>query len=165
MIELLTKKRPRILVVGDLMLDSYLWGSAERISPEAPVPVVAVSKETKSLGGAGNVVANLISLGAKVSVSSILGSDEASKIIKDKFQKLGADVKAVFEDENRVTSLKTRIMAGSHQIVRFDKESKDEINSANESKIFDFAFTAKYRIVKYAKKVSMIRKIKKRIRL
>jgi D-beta-D-heptose 7-phosphate kinase/D-beta-D-heptose 1-phosphate adenosyltransferase len=139
MIELLTKKRPRILVVGDLMLDSYLWGAADRISPEAPVPVVAVSKETKSLGGAGNVVANLISLGAKVSVSSILGSDEASKIIKDKFQKLGANVEALFEDENRVTSLKTRIMAGSHQIVRFDKETKDEINAANESKIFDFA--------------------------
>ncbi len=139
MIERLKKRRPNILVVGDLMLDSYLWGGAERISPEAPVPVVAVTKETKSLGGAGNVVANLISLGAKVCVSSILGSDEAAKIIKEKFERLGADTSAIFEDDARVTSLKTRVMAGSHQIVRFDKETKNEINEANEAKIVGFA--------------------------
>jgi D-beta-D-heptose 7-phosphate kinase / D-beta-D-heptose 1-phosphate adenosyltransferase len=139
MIELLTKKRPNILVVGDLMLDSYMWGGADRISPEAPVPVVAVTKESKSLGGAGNVVANLTSLGANVWVSSILGLDDAAKIIKSEFERLGADVGGIFEDETRTTSLKTRVMAGSHQIVRFDKESKDEIKSGNEEKIFSFA--------------------------
>lgn len=139
MIELLSRKRPNILVVGDLMLDSYMWGGADRISPEAPVPVVAVTKETKSLGGAGNVVANLTSLGANVWVSSILGSDEAAKIIKSEFTRLGADVGGIFEDTNRTTSLKTRVMAGSHQIVRFDKESKDEIDGANEEKIYSFA--------------------------
>lgn len=139
MIELLSRKRPNILVVGDLMLDSYMWGGADRISPEAPVPVVAVTKETKSLGGAGNVVANLTSLGANVWVSSILGSDEAAKIIKSEFTRLGADVSGIFEDTNRTTSLKTRVMAGSHQIVRFDKESKDEIDGANEEKIYSFA--------------------------
>lgn len=141
MIELLTKKRPNILVVGDLMLDSYMWGGADRISPEAPVPVVAVTKESKSLGGAGNVVANLTSLGANVWVSSILGLDDAAKIIKSEFERLGADVSGIFEDETRTTSLKTRVMAGSHQIVRFDKESKDEIKSGNEEKIFSFAAT------------------------
>lgn len=139
MIELLSSKRPNILVVGDLMLDSYMWGEADRISPEAPVPVVAVTKETKSLGGAGNVVANLTSLGANVWVSSILGSDEAAKIIKSELTRLGADVSGIFEDTNRTTSLKTRVMAGSHQIVRFDKESKDEIDGANEGKIYSFA--------------------------
>jgi len=141
MIELLTKKRPNILVVGDLMLDSYMWGGADRISPEAPVPVVAVTKESKSLGGAGNVVANLTSLGANVWVSSILGLDDAAKIIKSEFERLGADVGGIFEDETRTTSLKTRVMAGSHQIVRFDKESKDEIKSGNEERIFSFAAT------------------------
>lgn len=139
MIELLSQKRPNILVVGDLMLDSYMWGGADRISPEAPVPVVAVTKETKSLGGAGNVVANLTSLGANVWVSSILGLDEAAKIIKSEFTRLGANVSGIFEDINRTTSLKTRVMAGSHQIVRFDKESKDEINEENEEKIYSFA--------------------------
>ncbi len=139
MIEKLKKKRPNILVVGDLMLDSYLWGGAERISPEAPVPVVAVTKETKSLGGAGNVVANLISLGANVWVSSILGSDEAAKIIKSELKRVGADVSGIFEDASRTTSLKTRVMAGSHQIVRFDKETKNEIDTVNEAKIVDFA--------------------------
>lgn len=139
MIELLSRKRPNILVVGDLMLDSYMWGGAERISPEAPVPVVAVTKESKSLGGAGNVVANLTSLGANVWVSSILGLDEAAKIIKSEFKRLGADVSGIFEDEARTTSLKTRVMAGSHQIVRFDKESKEEINAQNEEKIYSFA--------------------------
>ncbi len=139
MIELLSRKRPNILVVGDLMLDAYMWGGADRISPEAPVPVVAVTKETKSLGGAGNVVANLTSLGANVWVSSILGNDEAAKIIKSEFTRLGADVGGIFEDEARTTSLKTRVMAGAHQIVRFDKESKDEINAHNEEKIYAFA--------------------------
>ncbi len=139
MIELLTQKRPNILVVGDLMLDSYMWGGADRISPEAPVPVVAVTKESKSLGGAGNVVANLTSLGANVYVSSILGFDDAAKIIKSEFTRLGADVSGIFEHTQRVTSLKTRVMAGSHQIVRFDKESKEEIDGASEEKIFSFA--------------------------
>jgi len=139
MIDILTKKRPTILVVGDLMLDSYMWGSADRISPEAPVPVIAVTKESKSLGGAGNVVANLISMGAKVCVSGILGCDDGARIIKAKLKELGANTEAIFEDENRTTSVKTRVMAGSHQIVRFDKESKDEILEDGEAKIFDFA--------------------------
>ncbi len=139
MIERLKRKRPNILVVGDLMLDSYLWGAAERISPEAPVPVVAVKEESKSLGGAGNVAANLVSLGANVSMSSVLGSDEAAKIIKEKLAELGVNTEAIFENNERVTSLKTRVMAGSHQIVRFDKETKSEIGKECEKKIFDFA--------------------------
>lgn len=139
MIERLKRKRPNILVVGDLMLDSYLWGAAERISPEAPVPVVAVKEESKSLGGAGNVAANLVSLGANVSMSSVLGSDEAAKIIKEKLTELGVNTEAIFENNERVTSLKTRVMAGSHQIVRFDKETKSEISQDCEKKIFDFA--------------------------
>lgn len=139
MIDVISKKKPNILVVGDLMLDSYLWGSAERISPEAPVPVVAIKDETKSLGGAGNVVANLVSLGASVYVSSILGPDEAADVIKSEFEKLGVDISGIFGDSSRTTSLKTRIMAGSHQIIRFDKESKEEIGTANEEKIFSFA--------------------------
>lgn len=139
MIEKLSEKRPHILVVGDLMLDSYLWGSAERISPEAPVPVVAIKEETKTLGGAGNVAANLAALGAKVSVSSVLGSDEAAKIIKAKLSDIKADISAIFESPSRVTSIKTRVMAGSHQIVRFDKESKSDIEEGYEELIYEFA--------------------------
>jgi D-beta-D-heptose 7-phosphate kinase/D-beta-D-heptose 1-phosphate adenosyltransferase len=85
----------RILVVGDLMIDEYLWGEVERISPEAPVQVVSVDRDTTTLGGAGNVVNNLVALGAKVSVSSVIGAGENAKLLLNLFDDLGVDTEGL----------------------------------------------------------------------
>jgi D-beta-D-heptose 7-phosphate kinase/D-beta-D-heptose 1-phosphate adenosyltransferase len=131
--------KPNILVVGDLMLDKYLWGSADRISPEAPVPVVAVKKETQSLGGAGNVIHNLLALGATVSVASILGDDSVADEIMQALVSAGAKTSGIFKQPNRLTSLKTRVMATHNQIVRFDTESTDDICENSSGQILNYA--------------------------
>ena len=117
-------KRVKILVVGDLMLDHYIWGSCERISPEAPVQVVKINNETYTLGGAGNVVRNLLSLGANVSVTSVLGDDEAGKKIREKLAELNVKDELILTEKGRESSIKSRIMASHQQVVRVDKESK-----------------------------------------
>jgi len=128
-------KKPHILVIGDLMIDEYLWGSCERISPEAPVQVVDIKKETTVLGGAGNVINNLVSLGAKVSVMSVIGSDEAGIEVKSMLDKI--EVKSfLVEQKGRKTSRKTRLMASNSQVVRYDKESKNDINFESVKKLF-----------------------------
>jgi len=114
----------RVLVVGDLMLDEYLWGTAERISPEAPVQVVDVVKEEIRLGGAGNVANNLVALGCGVTVLSVIGADESGTILRHAFSGKGIDVEGVFEDPMRRTSKKTRVVAAHQQIVRIDRESR-----------------------------------------
>lgn len=127
--KLLKKIQPNILVLGDLMIDHYLWGSCERISPEAPVQVVDISKETTVLGGAGNVINNLNSLGAKVSVSSVIGSDEEGKELLSMLHDIGVNSENIIIQKSRKTSKKSRVIAVSQQIIRYDKESKEEINS------------------------------------
>jgi len=119
---------PHILVVGDLMIDHYLWGSCERISPEAPVQVVDIAKETTVLGGAGNVVNNLVSLGAKVSVSSVIGDDDIGVELVGMLKKIGVDVANIKIEHGRKTSKKSRVIASSQQILRYDKESKEQIS-------------------------------------
>jgi len=120
-------KTPNILVIGDLMIDEYLWGSCDRISPEAPVQVVDIKKETSVLGGAGNVISNLVSLGAKVAVLSVIGDDEVGHNLKIMLEK--QSVKAfLLEQKGRKTSRKTRLMASHSQVVRYDKESKNPIS-------------------------------------
>jgi D-beta-D-heptose 7-phosphate kinase / D-beta-D-heptose 1-phosphate adenosyltransferase len=123
-------KKPNILVIGDLMIDHYLWGSTNRISPEAPVQVVEVEKETTVLGGAGNVVNNLISLGAEVMVISVVGED----IVSAELIKMLEDINVrhnLLYDKNRKTTKKSRIIASAQQIIRYDQESKKDIS--NES--------------------------------
>lgn len=127
-------KVPKILVIGDLMIDHYLWGDCTRISPEAPVQVVDVNKETITLGGAGNVVNNLRALGADVTVVSVVGKDESANQLVVMLDNLGCQHFLVF-DENRKTTKKTRIMASHQQVVRYDKESKDEIDESSEKSI------------------------------
>lgn len=128
-------KKPHILVIGDLMIDEYLWGSCERISPEAPVQVVDIKKETKVLGGAGNVINNLVSLGAKVSVMSVIGNDDAGHEVKQMLDKI--EVKTfLVEQKGRKTSRKTRLMASHSQVVRYDKESKNDINLDSVKKLY-----------------------------
>ncbi len=129
------EKKPTILVIGDLMIDEYLWGSCERISPEAPVQVVDIKNETSVLGGAGNVINNLMSLGAKVSVMSVIGDDHAGHELKSMLDKIG--VKSfLIEQEGRKTSRKTRLMASHSQVVRYDKESKNDISYESVKKLF-----------------------------
>ena len=123
--------QPSILVIGDLMLDHYLWGKCERISPEAPVQVIDVQRESTVLGGAGNVVNNLLSLGAKVSVLSVVGNDENGKELLCMLETLGADANHIVKQENRKTSKKSRVIASHQQVVRYDRESKDDITKAS----------------------------------
>lgn len=122
----------RVLVIGDLMLDHYIWGNCERISPEAPVQVVATKSETKRLGGAGNVVANLINLGANVSVASVLGDDAVGDEIASMLHNLGADTSLLMRESGRVSGIKSRVMAAHQQVVRIDSESVADIADARE---------------------------------
>ncbi|MEF3191343.1 MAG: D-glycero-beta-D-manno-heptose-7-phosphate kinase [Campylobacterales bacterium] len=128
-------RTPRVLVVGDLMIDHYLWGSAERVSPEAPVVVVDVSRESSTLGGAGNVVSNLLALGAKVEVASVIGEDENGEIIASMLAHQGVGRASLIRQPGRTTSRKSRVMASHHQVMRFDRESKEAIDAASEERL------------------------------
>ena len=128
------EKKPKILVIGDLMIDSYLMGKCERISLEAPVQIVDVEEETTLLGGAGNVIRNLASLGAKVSVMSVVGNDDTAILLKQMLDEL--ETKSfLMEQKGRKTSKKTRIMASHSQVFRFDHESKNNISFDNVKKL------------------------------
>jgi len=117
----------RLLVLGDLMLDHYLWGRCERISPEAPVPVVEIERETSSLGGAGNVAANLTALGARPVLVGVLGEDARAQQLLDAFAARGVDTRALVRDPARPTTIKTRILAQHQQVVRADWESRADL--------------------------------------
>ena len=129
--------QPRVLVVGDLMLDHYLWGKCDRISPEAPVQVVDIKEETTVLGGAGNVVNNLVSLGAKVDVLSVVGNDDNAQELFEILEKTGIKTEAIFKQEGRKTSKKSRVIASHQQVVRFDLESKDDISAMSAAKLIE----------------------------
>jgi rfaE bifunctional protein kinase chain/domain len=114
----------RLLVVGDIMLDEYIWGNVGRISPEAPVPVVAVTRDTKALGGAANVARNIACLGAGVTVAGFVGADPAGREIVRMLRKRGIGVSGVVADPDRPTTVKTRVIAHQQQVVRVDREKK-----------------------------------------
>ncbi|PWK78123.1 D-beta-D-heptose 7-phosphate kinase/D-beta-D-heptose 1-phosphate adenosyltransferase [Mucilaginibacter oryzae] len=130
-------KTPSILVVGDLMVDHYITGSASRLSPEAPVPVVNVKNETTTLGGAGNVVQNLVSLGAKVVVAGIIGNDSAGGDLISILSKEGVETDTIIKDGSRPTTVKTRVLVGSHQLVRVDREVTDEVSETISAELID----------------------------
>ncbi|HEX5329423.1 bifunctional heptose 7-phosphate kinase/heptose 1-phosphate adenyltransferase, partial [Sulfuricurvum sp.] len=134
----LHNSHPRILVIGDLMIDHYLWGGCERISPEAPVQVVDIARETTVLGGAGNVINNLVTLGSKVSVCGVIGNDENGEELCKMLEIIGADAQGLVKQLNRKTSKKSRIIASNQQILRYDKESKDAIDTASERAIISY---------------------------
>jgi D-beta-D-heptose 7-phosphate kinase/D-beta-D-heptose 1-phosphate adenosyltransferase len=120
-----------ILVIGDLMIDHYLWGQCDRISPEAPVQVVDIEKETTVLGGAGNVVNNLKALGSNVAVMSVIGNDLVAKELIDMLNTISVEHFLVTQNE-RKTSKKSRIMAAKAQVVRYDHETKNAIDTQSE---------------------------------
>jgi D-beta-D-heptose 7-phosphate kinase/D-beta-D-heptose 1-phosphate adenosyltransferase len=117
----------RIAVLGDCMLDRYLWGRVERISPEAPVPVVEIERESFALGGAGNVAANLRALGAEPVLLGVLGKDADADRLREAFEARGVDAARLVEDPARPTTVKTRIVAHSQQVVRADRESRADV--------------------------------------
>lgn len=125
----------RLIVLGDLMLDEFIWGEVRRISPEAPVPVVEVRRETLQLGGAGNVVANLLTLGAEAIPIGILGEDEAGRRMRDLFATYGASTEGLLSVADRPTTRKTRIVAHSQQMVRADREDRSLIPETIERQI------------------------------
>lgn len=122
----------RVLVVGDLMIDHYIWGSCDRISPEAPVQVVNIKNETKRLGGCGNVVSNLIALGAEVGVISVVGDDELGSEILKLLKDRGAKAELVIAQKGRKSSQKSRVMVAHQQVLRLDTESTSDIDCADE---------------------------------
>jgi D-beta-D-heptose 7-phosphate kinase / D-beta-D-heptose 1-phosphate adenosyltransferase len=123
----------RILVAGDVMLDDYVSGSAFRISPEAPVPVVSVSQRRFVPGGAANVAANILALGSQVSLAGVTGVDESAVRLRRELDRTGVNMDALVEDTNRRTTTKTRITAQGQQIVRFDEEDRSPLAESTEA--------------------------------
>jgi D-beta-D-heptose 7-phosphate kinase/D-beta-D-heptose 1-phosphate adenosyltransferase len=116
--------RVRVMVAGDFMLDEYIWGKVSRISPEAPVTVVDVERETRTLGGAGNVVNNLAALGAQVEVLGLVGVDSPAEAMRQELARLQVETQGLFSDPDRRTTRKTRVYGGQQQVVRLDRETR-----------------------------------------
>ncbi len=129
--------KAKILVIGDLILDEYIFGDVERISPEAPVPVIWAGRRDFSLGGAANVANNLRALGVDVSLVGMVGSDHNGKILQEELEKRKIDIEGIFEDK-RPTTLKTRFIASHQQVLRCDWEDKDPLSKSFVSRIFRF---------------------------
>lgn len=131
----------RVAVVGDIMLDRYLWGRASRISQEAPVPVVVVERETESPGGAANVVRNVLTLGAQAVAFGIVGDDPRANVLLSLLQASGADTSGLLTVKGRPTTAKTRVIAGNQQVVRIDREETSpvavEVQAQIEAKLRD----------------------------
>lgn len=127
----------RILVVGDLMLDQYVRGKVERISPEAPVPVVSVHTESFVPGGAGNVARNLASLGARAVVAGAVGPDDAGRKLRAELSSDGIDVESVVVDSARLTAQKCRVVAERQQVVRYDRETKGPLSAAAQRSLLE----------------------------
>jgi rfaE bifunctional protein kinase chain/domain len=127
----------RVIVVGDLMLDEYLWGEIARISPEAPVPVMHLHRAERSLGGAGNVARNVASLGAMVTAVGVVGADNAATSVIEELDRAGINREGVLVEPTRVTTRKCRLMSLEHhqQVFRFDEETTDDISRATEDRL------------------------------
>jgi D-beta-D-heptose 7-phosphate kinase/D-beta-D-heptose 1-phosphate adenosyltransferase len=128
----------KILVVGDIMIDRFIWGKVSRISPEAPVPVVLVDKETFLLGGAANVVNNIHALGGRVSLCGVVGDDEMSQQVFQKLNDMGIAAEGVFVGKGRQTTVKTRIIGHHQQLVRIDRETTEELKGPALRNISEF---------------------------
>ena len=135
---------PKVLVIGDLMIDHYLWGDTNRISPEAPVQVVNIKNESSLLGGAGNVVNNLVALGSDVTVMSVIGDDETAVELQELLDQLEVKQYLILS-ENRKTTKKSRIISSNQQIVRYDNETIEPIDNESQKalvvKILEFIHT------------------------
>lgn len=129
-------KRLRALIIGDVMIDSYYWGSVNRISPEAPVPVVAVNKREHRLGGAANVALNIQSLGAEPILCAVTGDDAEHEIFERLLKKQGLSNEGIIKSAERVTTVKTRVIGNHHQMIRVDSEMDNYISKKLSEKLY-----------------------------
>jgi D-beta-D-heptose 7-phosphate kinase/D-beta-D-heptose 1-phosphate adenosyltransferase len=130
--------KTKVLVIGDIILDEYVWGDVSRVSPEAPVPVVEVKRDTKMLGGAANVIHNIATLGARPTLCGVVGQDLTGKTIIDELNKLGLTTDGIVLEEGRLTSIKTRVVAQNQQVVRFDHETRTDIKPESIERLLTF---------------------------
>jgi rfaE bifunctional protein kinase chain/domain len=128
----------KVFVIGDIIMDRYVWGNVSRISPEAPVPVVDVKMENGMLGGAANVIRNITALGARPVLCGVVGKDETGQEILSEIEQMGLKKDGIVTEEGRITGVKTRVVANNQQVVRFDRESREEISPASIEKILAY---------------------------
>jgi D-glycero-beta-D-manno-heptose-7-phosphate kinase len=138
--------KTKVLVLGDIIMDEYIWGDVSRISPEAPVPVVDVRQETKMLGGAANVVNNIAALGGRAVLCGVVGNDGTGEEIIRKIQELDLPAGGIIRVSGRPTTIKTRIVAQSQQVVRFDRESRNAVGEEHVRKLLSWIEGEKDRI-------------------
>ncbi len=152
-----------VLVVGDLMLDVYLRGAALRISPEAPVPVVRVDEEWRALGGAANVAANVVALGARCTVCGVIGEDPSGGQLRAELGSLGISHAGLVSLDDRPTTVKTRVLARQQQIARYDRENDEDVSAADAAvlveRIMDLASTADVIVVEDYNKGVLVRDV------
>lgn len=129
----------RVLIVGDVMLDAYVWGKVERISPEAPVPVVVAHKREYRLGGAGNVILNIHALGAEPIICSVIGQDTEGQNLLEELEKRGLRTDGILQSTDRITTIKERIIAGTQQVVRVDTETDKVITNEEQKQLIEKA--------------------------
>jgi len=135
-----------VLVVGDVMVDHFIWGNVSRISPEAPVPVVDVQKDSIMLGGCANVLNNIYAMGAKVYVAGVIGSDNIGRKLVAELRGRKIETKGIVVERRRPTTLKTRIVAHGQQMVRFDKENRKPIPQTSIDKILEYVESLRKKI-------------------
>jgi rfaE bifunctional protein kinase chain/domain len=126
-----------VLIIGDVMIDSYMWGNVSRISPEAPVPVVAVSKKENRLGGAANVALNIQAMGATPFLCSFIGNDEGGKLFSSLMKKQKLSSEGILKSKSRTTTIKTRVLGGNHQMIRVDEEIDTSLSSTETTALFE----------------------------
>ncbi len=127
----------KVGVIGDVMLDSYMWGHVDRISPEAPVPVVLLDRKEYRLGGAANVALNLRSLGAPVTLFSVVGADEEAERLKKMLEDQSIQTSGLIQTNNRITTNKTRIISRNQQMMRLDSETTRELNESDTNSLLN----------------------------
>ena len=127
----------KILIIGDVMIDSYMWGSVTRISPEAPVPVVSITKREQRLGGAANVALNIEAMGATPIICSVLGNDDFGKTFQQLMYNNGMDRRGIISSDNRMTTVKSRVIGNNMHIVRVDEESTHPLSTIEEDELID----------------------------
>jgi rfaE bifunctional protein kinase chain/domain len=132
-----------IAIIGDLMLDEYMWGTVDRISPEAPVPVVNLSRESSTPGGAANVAGNLIGLGDRPHLIGVVGNDNSAAILDWLLRERGIPAEGLLHDPQRPTTVKTRIIAHGQQVVRADREVKLDIPAELEDQAIEYLIERK----------------------
>lgn len=139
----------KILIIGDVMIDHYIFGDCNRISPEAPVPVIEFKKEQFTLGGAGNVLKNMIAFGVDIDIISVVGDDRDANIVISELLKIGVSTEGILKDSNRCTTIKSRILSVNHQLIRLDKEHTTPIDTTIAVSIINLleAIISQYSIV------------------